>query len=131
MKGQKHGWLRNSLAEAGHRQKDLAKAWGVDDAVVSRFIATGDPEPGLDRLKVLGRMLNLSLDELSVRMSEGLPPPRAVAAVRRQLETQPTQQDGPEPVAAALAEMKGCARRLRRLLPDWATISVQLQLKDE
>lgn len=70
----RHAWLKPALAGAGHRQKDVATAWGVDDAVVSRFIKIGEPELTWDRAQTLARMLGLSLDELKLRLFEGLPP---------------------------------------------------------
>jgi nucleotide-binding universal stress UspA family protein len=111
MKGRKHEWLRIALAERGHTQKDLAKAWGVDDAVVSRFINAGEPEPGVERLEVLGRMLDVGMDELFLRLREGLPLPRRA----------PPSQSAPRPppkaatgnAEAAIAALKAAVERAR------------------
>lgn len=69
----RHAWLKPALAQAGHLQKDLAFAWDVDQAVVSRFIKTGEPALTFDRAQALCRMLGISLDELNLRLQEGLP----------------------------------------------------------
>ena len=133
-KQDKHGWLRAALADAGYRQKDLAKAWGVDDAVVSRFIQTGEPEAGLERLQILGRMLGLDLNELSLRLTEGLaprrlsaPPPPTIRVAHVDEHAGNGQRD---PIAAVLDDIEAQAKRLRRLVPAW-NIAIQLSLKNE
>src|SRR4051794_29526810 len=70
----RHEWLRPALAIAGHRQTDLAKEWGVDDAVVSRFLKAGEPKLIFERAVTLARMLNMPLEELQARLAENLPP---------------------------------------------------------
>jgi len=126
MSKDRHGWLRIALADAGHRQKDVAKAWGCDDAVVSRFIKTGEPDLTWDRAQTLCSMLGMSLDELKLRLAEGLAPrkttkggssPRSIeAAVKKDTDT----------VAGVLAEIKGQQERLRELIPD-AQVDVSIK----
>jgi hypothetical protein len=50
MAKKKYGWLVTALADREHTQRDLATAWEVDDAVVSRFIATGKPKATAERI---------------------------------------------------------------------------------
>jgi hypothetical protein len=71
-KNDRHLWLRNALADKGLRAKDVASAWGVDDAVVSRFIKTGDPELTWPRAEALCRMLGIDMMQLQVKLSERL-----------------------------------------------------------
>jgi hypothetical protein len=78
MKPRKHfGWLVTALSDRGHLQKDLAKEWGVDGAVVTRFISTGKPDLTPERQIALARMLGMDHNELIARMYEGVAP-RAV-----------------------------------------------------
>jgi plasmid maintenance system antidote protein VapI len=39
----RHRWLRDELMDKNLKQRDVARAWDVDDAVVSRFIKHGEP----------------------------------------------------------------------------------------
>jgi hypothetical protein len=107
----KHEWLRQVLMDTGHTQKDLAKAWDVTDAVVSRFLATGDPEPGVERLRILGRMIGMEMNELLVRLSEGLaPPPRPSPVANAPGKPKPRTSLA---VDDAIAELKAAAERAR------------------
>jgi hypothetical protein len=51
------------LADRDHTQRDLAIAWEVDDAVVSRFTGTGKPIATAERIRVLAQMLHINSDE--------------------------------------------------------------------
>jgi hypothetical protein len=64
----RHGWLVGALDDAGYQQRDLAKAWKVDDAVVSRFIRTGKPDLTPERQMLLAQMLGLTNDQLLARL---------------------------------------------------------------
>ena len=117
MAKKKHLWLVTALAERGHNQRDLAAAWKVDDAVVSRFIGTGKPKATAERIHVLGQMLRMNSDELIARLVEGLPPrsplPKPSAGARTENKSSP-----PMSVEAALNEAKKAVQRLRELMPD-------------
>jgi hypothetical protein len=76
----RHGWLRDALSDKGYLQKDLATAWGVDGATPTTFIRSGKPELTFDRALVLAKMLEMPLDELQLRLQEGVPPGRRTAA---------------------------------------------------
>lgn len=109
----RHEWLKQALAEHGHRQGDVAKAWGVDDAVVSRFIKSGEPELTWDRAQTLSSMLAMTLDELKLRLQEGMPPRAAAAASRRAAAPAPASSppvaDGD--AAAAMKDLHAAAHR--------------------
>jgi hypothetical protein len=55
-------------------KSDLAKAWGCDSAVVSRFIKSGEPKLTWDRAMALSRLLELELEELQTRIAGNIPP---------------------------------------------------------
>jgi hypothetical protein len=128
-KADRHGWIKTRLAERGYMQKDLVKAWGVTAAVVSRFIATGEPELTWDRAQSLSFMLDMSLDELKVRLTEGIapraapprlaPPARAVevsvADLNARLVPQSAEHKGK--LDALMTELYHVAERVRRILP--------------
>jgi hypothetical protein len=61
-------WIRAALADRGLQAKDLAKRWGVTDAVASRFINEGDPELTWDRAVLLARLLDLDLNQLHAKL---------------------------------------------------------------
>jgi hypothetical protein len=61
-------WIRAALADRGLQAKDLAKGWGVTDAVASRFINEGDPELTWDRAVLLARLLDLDLNQLHAKL---------------------------------------------------------------
>jgi hypothetical protein len=63
-----HGWLVGALADRGYQQRDLAKAWKVDDAVVSRFISSGKPDLTPERQMMLAQMLGITNDLLLKRL---------------------------------------------------------------
>lgn len=62
----KHEWIKDALTRRGYRQKDLAVAWGSQQASVSRFIAGEELQDlPMSKAMVLARMLNISLDDLA------------------------------------------------------------------
>lgn len=106
-KAPRHGWLRSALADKGHTQHDVAIAWGCDDAVVSRFINSGTPELTYERMVALSRMLGIDMNELDLRLREGVEPRKRA---RFQSEATPREQ--------VLAELKSAVERARQLLPN-------------
>jgi len=61
-------WVPRALSERDRSQADLAAAWGVDKASVTRFVRGRESEdPRISRLLVLARMLGLSVDEILLR----------------------------------------------------------------
>ncbi len=117
MAKKKYWWLVTALADRGHSQHDLATAWKVDDAVVSRFIATGKPKATAERIHVLAQMLHMNAGELIARLVEGLPPSSPFSkipiGVRAENSALPRKS-----VEAALDEAKKAVQRLRELMPD-------------
>lgn len=111
----RHAWLRDALIDRGKMQKDVAKAWGCDEAVVSRFIRTGEPELTFQRAEVLAKMLGIDLVELQTRLAE-----KPVPASRKE-----PVRGGPAHVAtgsesiSVLAELKANVARAREALPGW------------
>jgi hypothetical protein len=128
-KDDRHGWIRAALSERGHMQKDVAMAWGCDDAVVSRFIKTGEPELTWERAQSLALMLGIeSLDELKLRLREGIAPRRR-APQANEVTTQRRSSNGdaePEPVRTALDQLKEAVDTVRGLLPA-AKVSVSIE----
>jgi hypothetical protein len=121
-KSRKHEWVRTALAEAGLMQKDVAKAWGCDVAVISRWIKTGDPKLTWERAQVLAGMLGMSIAEFQVRIAEGLPAkPGDVArqTARRQLAelTTPTPPEKIDTLEGAMAELRKASDRVQSKLP--------------
>jgi hypothetical protein len=132
VKAKLHGWLVGALADAGYQQRDLARAWRVDDAVVSRFISTGKPDLTPERQMMLAQMLGMTNDQLLRRLyGEVLvprvialrPPPVAVAAPvpHREQTTTLTHPDRD----AVEAAIRHCVERLQQMLPG-ATISIHI-----
>lgn len=87
-KNDKNAWVRDGLRDRGYTQRDLASAWGVTEASISRFISGQEAaDPPLSRSMTLARMLGISVDDLAkglglvgkqieptVRTEAGLPP---------------------------------------------------------
>jgi hypothetical protein len=113
----KYWWLATALAERGHTQRDLATAWKVDDAVVSRFIGTGKPKATPERIHVLAQMLSMNSGELIARLVEGIPP-RSLFEKTSILAGEENSSSPPQSVEAALDEAKKAVKRLRELMPD-------------
>ena len=113
-----HGWLTGALSAVGYQQHDLAEAWGVDDAVVSRFINTGKPDLTPERQMLLSQILGLTNDQL---LNKLYPDP-----VRRLLKPS-------EPIRATVetdAEIRRCLERIRDLLPG-AKITISITYDKE
>jgi plasmid maintenance system antidote protein VapI len=73
-------WIKEALAANGYSQRDLARAWEVSEASVSRFFAGVEQQDlSLGRALRLAQMLDMSIDELAARLGlKGkvqLPPP--------------------------------------------------------
>lgn len=118
----KHGWLVGALADKGLKQSDLAHEWGVDDAVVSRYISTGKPDLTPERQMILAQILSIDHNELMARLYEGLAPRRVIP---RQLRppTSPTATAlAPSGAEAAWAEVRRAADHLQAALPDAAVV---------
>lgn len=129
----RHGWLVGALQDANYQQRDLAKAWGVDDAVVSRFISSGKPDLTPERQMLLAQMLGMTNDQLLTRLFGDV-------SFRRVIPLRPTpepqqapapasiHQDGPSlehAVDRVQAEIGRAVRRLQELLPG-ATVTINI-----
>lgn len=74
-------WVRDELTRAGRTQKDLAKAWGVSEASVSRWVeGTQNQDLPASRIWILGQMIGMPCEELIRRLglagdAARLPPP--------------------------------------------------------
>jgi len=126
----RHRWLLGALIDAGFSQRDVAKAWHVDDAVVSRFIATGKPDLTPERQMMLSQMLGLTNDQLLGHLYGGglsfserprgvIPPPRLVVEGN---DTSPPPRITDE---ALQKQLQQCVDRLQRLLPG-VTVTINL-----
>jgi hypothetical protein len=123
-----HSWLVGALADRGYQQRDLAKAWKVDDAVVSRFISSGKPDLTPERQMMLSQMLGMTNDQLLARLYGEMPVRRVIplhpqSAPRRE-QTSPPLTRNPNPDAVE-AEIRRAVERLEELLPG-ATISIHI-----
>jgi hypothetical protein len=123
-----HGWLVRALADRGYQQRDLAKAWKVDDAVVSRFISSGKPDLTPERQMMLSQMLGMTNDQLLARLYGEMPvrrviPPYPQSTPHREQTSPPvTRNSNPDLVEA---EIRRAVERLEELLPG-ATISIHI-----
>jgi transcriptional regulator with XRE-family HTH domain len=77
---QSRAWIKDRLAEQGYSQRDLARAWGVSEAGVTRFCqGLENADPALSRVVILAQMLGMTLDEvaksLGFRGAAEPPPP--------------------------------------------------------
>src|SRR5262245_49492335 len=116
-----HGWLSGALNDVGYQQQDLAKAWGVDDAVVSRFINSGKPDLTPQRQMILSQILGLTNDQLLNRLyGDGVPLSDRVLSKL----SPPTVSNGGS-LEQAHAELKRAIERLQELMPD-ATVTVTI-----
>lgn len=111
-------WIKERLASNGYTQRDLARAWGISEASVTRFLqGTENADPPLSRATALAQMLGLSLDDLSkglgYRGQIVLPPPST------------TVSEGPRLGTVALQPHAGQLRLLLHLdLP--ATVAAEM-----
>ena len=59
-------WIRHGLSNKGYLAKDLARAWGVSESSVSRFLQGKEhTDLPLSRTVTLALMLDLSLEEIA------------------------------------------------------------------
>lgn len=109
----RHGWLTGALLDAGYQQQDLAKAWGCDNAVVSRFITSGKPDLTPERQMILSQILNLTNDELLAKLY-GSVVRRSVSALPL-----PAQDAGAGPVQGDVVQQQIAAfvRSMQQQLP--------------
>lgn len=130
----RHGWLVGALQDAGYSQRDLARAWKIDDAVVSRFISTGKPDLTPERQMLLAQMLKMTNDQLLNRLFGGI---QLSGVIRPKEEPAPASRlqlirgDGPELEEAAdlvQVEIKKAVDRLQSLLPG-ATVNITISYK--
>jgi hypothetical protein len=141
----RHGWLVGALQDAGYQQRDLARAWKVDDAVVSRFITSGKPDLTPERQMMLAQMLGITNDQLLSKLYGDIPVRRiiplrpdndqrapALAPVpppsQRSMPPQPiTNSEGPELelTTDVQREIRRAVDRLQQLLPD-AVVNITL-----
>lgn len=116
----KNGWVKTALAEAGLMQKDLAKAWDCDVAVVSRWIKSDEPKLTHERALRLAKLLEMSADEFNTRYAEGLAP-RPGAVARQVAKRQMAEIEGTAPAAdsleQAMEDLKSAAGRVQAHLP--------------
>src|SRR5262245_35684931 len=123
----KHGWLVGALADRGYQQRDLAKAWRVDDAVVSRFISSGKPDLTPERQMILSQILGLTNDQLLARLYGDVPLPRIIAAPAGAPSSSTGNSGG---IEQAHAELKRAVQRLQELMPD-ATVTVSITYRGQ
>lgn len=65
-KNETNAWVRDALRLNGYSQRDLARAWGIADPSVSRFISGEEGvDPPLSRAVTLASMLGITLDDLA------------------------------------------------------------------
>lgn len=78
-------WVREALQRAGRQQKDLAKAWGVSEASVSRWMeGTQNQDLPTSRLWILAQMIGQPCEDVIRRLglageAARLPPALPVA----------------------------------------------------
>jgi hypothetical protein len=136
-----HGWLVRALADRGYQQRDLAKAWKVDDAVVSRFISSGKPDLTPERQMMLSQMLGLTNDQLLSRLYGEMPLAGVIA-----LRPPPVPTPAPLPAAppprqqpAILTHDNGatvdvvirrCVERLEELLGPDVRVSIHIDFNN-
>jgi hypothetical protein len=122
-----HGWLVGALADHGYQQRDLARAWKVDDAVVSRFISSGKPDLTPERQMILSQMLGMTNDQLLVRLY-------GEVSVRRVVPLRPPPVPTPAPAAPSReqnhatvdAVIRRCVERLEELLGPGVRVSIHI-----
>jgi transcriptional regulator with XRE-family HTH domain len=94
--GDSNGWVREALKTCGYTQRDLARAWGVAEPSVSRFISGVEGhDPSLSRAMTLCSMLNITLEQLA----------RGLALKGRRIEPAITSDVGLPPVGTFKMDM--------------------------
>lgn len=87
-KNDRNAWIRDGLHAKGYTQRDLARAWGVAEPSVSRFISGEEgADPPLSRAVTLAVMLSISLEDLARGI--GLRGKRIEPAVLQEAATPP------------------------------------------
>jgi hypothetical protein len=119
----RHGWLVGALDDHGFQQRDLARAWKVDDAVVSRFINSGKPDLTPQRQMLLAQMLGMTNDQLLSRLYGDASLPRIIASPAR--GSAPSSNPHRGGIEQAHAEVRRAIERLQELMPD-ATVTVTI-----
>lgn len=65
-KGDANAWVREGLKLKGYSQKDLARAWGVAEPSISRFISGEEQiDPQFSRVIILASMLGITLEDVA------------------------------------------------------------------
>jgi hypothetical protein len=111
-----HGWLVGALADRGYQQRDLAKAWRVDDAVVSRFISSGKPDLTPERQMILSQMLGMTNDQLLARLYGEISVPRVI----------PLRPPREQNHATVDVVIRRCVERLEELLGPGVRVSIHI-----
>jgi transcriptional regulator with XRE-family HTH domain len=92
-------WIKDRLAEQGYTQRDLARAWGISEASVTRFLqGTESSDPAFSRAVRLAEMMRISLDDLAghfgLKGKVPLPAPTSAAPEAPRLGTVSTTPVG-------------------------------------
>lgn len=107
----KYGWVRTALAEAGKSLKDVAKAWDITPGPVTKWIQTGAPLLTIERATKLAAMLDMTREELLIRLEGGAPPPRVGAVARAVAKREAGRpQEAVAPGAASVGGIIGAAK---------------------
>lgn len=62
----RNAWVRDGLKAKGYSQRDLARAWGVAEPSVSRFVSGEEgADPPLSRAVTLAVMLGITLEDVA------------------------------------------------------------------
>jgi plasmid maintenance system antidote protein VapI len=65
-KNDRNAWVREGLKAKGYSQRDLARAWGVAEPSVSRFVSGEEgADPPLSRAVTLAVMLGITLEDVA------------------------------------------------------------------
>jgi hypothetical protein len=124
----RHGWLTGALQDAGYSQHDLALAWKVDDAVVSRFISSGKPDLTPERQMMLSKILGLTNDQLLNGLYGDGPKPRIIPL--RERGATPSSNSSGGGIEEAHAELKRAIEHLQELMPH-ATVTVTITYRGQ
>jgi hypothetical protein len=125
----RHGWLTGALQDAGYSQHDLALAWKVDDAVVSRFISTGKPDLTPERQMMLSTILGLTNDQLLIKLYGDATISRVIPRPARG-PAPSSKSNGGGSIEEAHAELKRAIEHLQELMPH-ATVTVTITYRGQ
>lgn len=68
----KRDWIKMHLEARGYSQRDLARAWGISEGSISRFLqGVENTDLQLSRSAALAKMLDISIDELANALGLG------------------------------------------------------------